>query len=330
MCVAVTISAVNVGEHPQVTVVYNPAKVHLGRLRRAVERHAWPGADITWSATSTEGPGFAQATRALEEGADLIIAAGGDGTVRMVALALSGSKIPMAIVPCGTGNMLARNLGIPMLLDSAVHRAFAGDDRLIDLCRAELSYPDGSTEHSGFAVMAGVGVDAGMIQRTREGLKAAVGPLAYVPAVFQSLGGGNSVDVGISLDSAPAVATALHTCIVGNCADLVGGIPLLPDAVPDDGLLDAVILRAEDAADWAGIGGKLAVDTVRSGINALLPKEIPDREPAPVPGSMDYLEGRRITLEFAEPEALELDGDAAGEVTAATFEVMPGTLRVVC
>lgn len=323
-------SAVNVAPHPQITVVYNPAKVHASRLRRAVERYAWPGAQVTWSATTAGDPGFTQADRALEEGADLIIAAGGDGTVRMVALALSGSQTPMAIVPAGTGNMLARNLGVPLQLESAVHRAFSGGDRLIDLCRAELTYPDGHTEHSGFAVMAGVGVDAGMIHHTREDLKAAVGPLAYVPAVLQSLGGGNSVSVGIELDDAPSATTDLHTCIVGNCSDLVGHIPLLPDAQPDDGILDAVILRAEDVADWAGIGGKLAADTVLSGLNALLPSEIPAREPAPAPASMEYLEGRRFTLRFAEPEHLELDGDAAGAVTAATFEVMPGTLRVVC
>lgn len=323
-------SCVSVAPNPQVTVVYNPVKVHVGRLRRAVERHAWPGAHVQWAPTTTEGPGFAQADRAIEEGADLIIAAGGDGTVRMVALAVSGSQVPMAVVPAGTGNMLARNLGIPLLLEAAVHRAFHGSDRLIDLCRAELTYPDGHTEHSGFAVMAGVGVDAGMIHHTSEGLKAAVGPLAYVPAVFQSLGGGNSVRLSITLDHAPSVTTDLHTCIVGNCSDLVGGIPLLPDALPDDGVLDAVLLRAADAADWAGIGGKLASDTVREGLSALLPGDIPGPQPAAAPSSMEYLDGRRISLEFEKPEQLELDGDGAGAVTTATFEVMPGTLRVVC
>lgn len=310
--------------------MYNPTKVHVGRLRRAVERYSWPGASVTWSATTAEGPGFTQASRALEEGTDLIIAAGGDGTVRMVALAVSGSHVPMAIVPAGTGNMLARNLGVPLLLESAVQRAFSGGDRLIDLCRAELTYPDGHTEHSGFAVMAGVGVDADMIHRTRESLKAAVGPLAYVPAVLQSLGGGNSIDASITLDDEPSVITSLHSCIVGNCSDLVGRIPLLPEARPDDGILDGVVLRAEDVADWAEIGGKLAVDTVRGGINALLPDELPAREPARLPRAMQYLEGRRITLEFTEPEHLELDGDGAGAVNAATFVVMPGTLRVVC
>ena len=142
-------SRVNVASSSRVTVVFNPVKVHLGRLRRAVERYAWEGADIEWAATTAEGPGFSQAVRALEHGTDLIIAAGGDGTVRMVALAVSGSKTPMAIVPAGTGNMLARNLGVPLVLEAAVHRAFSGTDRLIDLCRAEMVYPDGRTEHSG-------------------------------------------------------------------------------------------------------------------------------------------------------------------------------------
>lgn len=318
-----------VARSKHVTVVYNPVKVDLGRLRRAVERSVWPGAKVTWSATSTEDPGCAQASRALEDGADLLVAAGGDGTVRMVALAVSGSQVPMAIVPAGTGNMLARNLGIPLALEPAVRRAFSGQGRVTDLCRAELTYPDGCTEQSGFAVMAGVGVDAGMIHRTRESLKAAVGPLAYVPAVFQSLGGGNSVRVSITLDDAPPVTTDLHTCIAGNFSELVGHIPLLPDARPDDGLLNAVILRAEDAADWAGIGGKLVLDTVRGGVRALASGDGADGA-SPAPRSMQYIDGRSLALEFAEPEELELDGDAAGAVTAVRFEVDPGALRVVC
>lgn len=310
-------------------MVYNPVKVDLNRLRRGVDRYVWPGAKAIWSATSAEDPGFAQASRAVEQDADLIVAAGGDGTVRMVALAVTGSQVPMAIVPAGTGNMLARNLGIPLGLEPAVRRAFSGQKREIDFCRAELTYPDGRTERSGFAVMAGVGVDAGMIHRARESLKSAVGPLAYVPAVFQSLGGGNSVRVSITLDDAPPVTTDLHTCIAGNFSELVGHIPLLPDALPDDGLLNAVILRAEDAADWASIGGKLALDTVRSGVRALASGDGADG-PSPVPRTMQYIDGRSLTLEFAEPEELELDGDAAGAVTAVRFEVDPGALGVVC
>ena len=123
-----------VARSKHVTVVYNPVKVDLGRLRRALERSVSPGARVTWSATSAEDPGYAQASRALEDGADLIVAAGGDGTVRMVALAVSGSHVPMAIVPAGTGNMLARNLGIPLALEPAVRRALSGRERVIDLC----------------------------------------------------------------------------------------------------------------------------------------------------------------------------------------------------
>lgn len=304
-----------------ITVVYNPVKIARELLQRHIERFTGPGDRLSWAETNIEDPGYAQADKAVEDGADLVIAAGGDGTVRMVALALSGSDTAMAIVPGGTGNLLARNLKIPLTVPGAVRRAFEGESRLIDLCRAELTYPGGESAHSGFAVMAGVGVDAGMIHYTDEQWKARIGAAAYVPAVFRSLGGGNRIDLDIAVDAEPAAETSIHTCIVGNCGDLIAGMPLLPDAEVDDGLLDAVLIRPKHAASWGAIGAKLVADSARRTVHL---------DPAPTPGSLDYLRGRRLELDFDAPEPLELDGDSAGRVTHAAFEVIPGTLRVVC
>lgn len=305
----------------RITVVYNPVKISRRELERHTQRFADASDVITWAETDIDDPGYAQADRAVEEGADLVIAAGGDGTVRMVALALSGSETQMAVVPGGTGNLLARNLGIPMTVPAAVRRAFRGEPKLIDLCRAELSYPDGTVAHNGFAVMAGVGVDAGMIHYTDEDLKRLIGPAAYVPAVFRSLGGGNRIDLGLSLDDEPPTTTATHTCIVGNCGDLIAGMPLLPDAEIDDGLLDGVLIRPETPAEWGMIGAKLVADSARRTVR---------RNLTPTPDSISYVQGRRIELKFAQPEAIELDGDSAGEVLGASIEVIPGTLHVIC
>ncbi len=304
-----------------ITVVYNPVKISRQELQAHIERHVGAHDRVEWSETNVDDPGFAQADRALENGADMVIAAGGDGTVRMVALALSGSDTQMAIVPGGTGNLLARNLGIPLTVGAAVRRAFEGEGRLIDLCRAELTYPDGETAHSGFAVMAGVGVDAGMIHYTDDDAKARFGAAAYVPAVLRSLGGGSSVELELSLDDDPPHPTSIHTCIVGNCGSLIAGISLLPEAEPDDGILDAVVMRPENATSWGQIGMKLVADSARRNLN-IHPRRVPD--------SMDYVQGRRITLDFAKPEPIELDGDSAGEVVRAVVEVIPGTLRVIC
>ncbi len=304
-----------------IAVVYNPVKIGREQLSRHLERYLGPEDTLRWAETNVEDPGFAQADKAVEDGADLVIAAGGDGTVRMVALAVSGSETAMGIVPGGTGNLLARNLGIPLSTGAAVRRIFEGDKRLIDLCRAELTFPDGETAHSGFAVMAGVGVDAGMIHYTDEQWKARIGAAAYVPAVFRALGGGNRIDVGMTVDGGPADDASIHTCIVGNCGDIIAGMPLLPDAEVDDGLLDAVVMRPQHVASWGAIGAKLVADSARRTVNL---------EPARAPHALDYLQGRRLELEFSTPEPLELDGDSAGKVTRAAFEVIPGTLRVVC
>lgn len=316
----------NASRQPRIAVVYNPAKVERRELQLHIERYG----DVTWYETTPDDPGFAQADRAVEEGADIVIAAGGDGTVRMVALALSGSPAALGIVPAGTGNLLARNLGIPLTVGAAVERAFTGSTRLIDLCRAELTYPDGGTEHSAFAVMAGVGVDAGMIHYTDDQWKARIGAAAYVPAVFRSLGGGNRIDMSFSLDDAPPTPTSVHTCIIGNCGDLIGNIPLLPAAEPDDGLLDAVFMRPQHAASWGSIGAKLVADSARKSLSELPNSRLRPLDPLPTPDSLDYAQARRIVMDFAEPEPLELDGDDAGLVSRAAIDIIPGTLNVIC
>src|SRR5690606_31260805 len=129
-------------------VVYNPVKVELRRLRRVVDRvEAECGWGRTrWSATSEEDAGQSVTREAIEAGADVVLAAGGDGTVRAVAEALRGSGIPLALLPAGTGNLFARNLELTLGdLEASVRTAFSGADRTVDLGIAEITREDGST-----------------------------------------------------------------------------------------------------------------------------------------------------------------------------------------
>src|SRR5690606_29649361 len=144
------------------------------------------------------------------------------------------SGVPMAIVPSGTGNLLARNLDLDFAMDTAIATAFTGTDRRIDLGIAEIRREDGTDEEHVFLVMAGLGLDAKMIAKTNAKLKKAVGWLAYVDAGVRALPELQPVRLRYSLSGLPERTLTAHTMIIGNCGSLPGGILLIPEAKPDD------------------------------------------------------------------------------------------------
>src|SRR6185437_8952678 len=169
-------------------VVYNPVKVDVAHVKAAVRTAATHAGwrEPLWLETTEEEEGQAQTRQALEQGATLVVAAGGDGTVRAVAEALRGSDASLGILPSGTGNLLARNLDLPLTdLDEACTIAFAGEDRPIDIGIASLTRADGDDSEHAFLVMAGLGIDAAMIANTKSTLKRRFGWLAYVESGFR-------------------------------------------------------------------------------------------------------------------------------------------------
>lgn len=228
--------------------------------------------------TSVEEPGTSQARAALAEGVNLAVAAGGDGTVRAVCAALVGTRVPMAIVPAGTGNLLARNLGIPLVTKEAVKVCFGGQDRAIDVGEVVLettSRPaDGTApppapsvaalrRREVFVVMAGLGLDAAMMEEVPDALKGRVGWPAYVVGALRALRR-RSVRVSITLASVPGRTKPLvlegrvRSVLVGNVGTLQAGLTLLPGAEPDDGLFDVCVLAPRHALDWFWIAAQLA------------------------------------------------------------------------
>ena len=166
-------------------VIYNPTKVSdkfHALAEESLQRNGW--SNTLWLETSAEDPGRAMTRQALTEQVDLVIGAGGDGTIRYVADGLAHSGIPMGLVPAGTGNLLARNLDLPLEEMEAIEVALGGHVRLIDL--VEITVDDRPSEH--FAVMAGIGIDAMMMDETNEDLKDKVGSAAYFVAAGKALG----------------------------------------------------------------------------------------------------------------------------------------------
>ncbi len=314
----------------QAAVVYNPTKVDLPALEAVVAAAEIKAGWIKslWYETTEEDPGIGQAKLALEKGADVVMAAGGDGTVRAVAAALRETGVPLGLLPSGTGNLLARNLDLTLDdLEHAVTTAFMGKDRPIDVGTVEAELPDGTRERNTFLVMAGVGLDAQMIANTNAELKKKVGWLAYVDAIARSLRGNNRVRMRFTVDGSPIRTMTAHTVLVGNCGSLPGNILLLPDAAVDDGVFDVVALRPKGVIGWLQIWVKIVWENGvlrRSAVGRKLmsfTKEV---------RTLRYLNGKSFTARLSRPEEYELDGDPFGKAVAlrATVEHLGLVVKV--
>lgn len=307
-------------------VVYNPIKVDLAAIEAVVaaeERDAGWGTTL-WFETSKEDPGQGATGRALEKGVDMIIVAGGDGTVRAVAEAMQESDVALALLPSGTGNLLARNLKLTLDdLEHSIHSAFTGDDRAIDLGMIEIRRADNSVDRHAYLVMAGLGLDAQMLANTDEELKAKVGWLAYVKAIGIALKDKNELRIRYKLDDGPSKRLRAHTVIVGNCGTLQANVLLLPDAAVDDGQLDIVLLRPEGFVNWVQVLTKIIWE------NGVLSRtKLGRRLRTDEVDSLNYIKGARFTLTVERPELIELDGDEFGEAVAFRTWVDAGGLTV--
>ncbi|MHA2788928.1 diacylglycerol/lipid kinase family protein [Corynebacterium sp. S7] len=309
------------------TVVYNPIKVDRAELEKLVAKHGH-GHTVKWEETTEDDPGYSQAKKGVDAGDDLVIACGGDGTVRMVAEAVSQTDTSLGIVPAGTGNLLARNLRMDSGFEAAVRTAFEEKERLIDLCHAEVFFPNGTRKTYPFAVMAGVGVDAQMIVNTDDDLKKRIGFLAYGVAILKSLKGGNRIKLARRLDGGRWKTLNAHSVIVGNCGDLVNNLTLLPDAVPDDGKLDVVIMRPKGLFGWAIIAGRLALQMAQKFWFTLRGQRERAKSQKDDSDSLRYLQGESIEVSFSHPEVFEVDGDELGEVERFHVRIVPGALKV--
>jgi diacylglycerol kinase family enzyme len=232
---------------PRSAVVVNPVKVpDKDLLRRTISQGlakvGWP--EPVWFETTPEDPGRGQATKAVADGAELVFVCGGDGTVMACVTALAGSDVAMAVLPAGTGNLLAVNLGLAGDAATGVQVAIEGGRRRIDV---------GTIEGQCFAVMAGMGFDAQMLEDTSEKAKKHIGWLAYVGGAVKHLRD-RPMRVRITLDGGAPMPRRPRTVIVANVGRLQGGVRLLSAAEPDDGKLDVAILSPNNLSHWAALG----------------------------------------------------------------------------
>jgi len=311
-------------------VVFNPIKVDITKLRAAVDaaEGAAGWSPSLWFETSEEDPGGGQTREAIAAGADVVMAAGGDGTIRAVAEQLRGTGIPIGLLPSGTGNLLARNLGLALdNLAESVSNAFTGKDRKIDLGVVEARRADGTTVSNVFLVMAGLGLDADMLANTNPKLKARVGWLAYVDAIFRSLKGSNRLRIRYQLDGQSTRTLNAHTVLIGNCGSLPANILLLPEAAVDDGIFDIVALRPDGLIGWVQIWVKIVWE------NGVLRRSQVGRKLMSLTKevrTLRYLKGKQLVMRLEQPQQYELDGDPFGEAVAlkATVDHLALAVRI--
>ena len=267
---------------PAAIVINSTLARDLGRFRRRCrEAAAAAGWEPSFLETTLDdrGPGLAGA--AVAAGARLVVAAGGDGTVRACAQALAGTQVPLAIVPLGTANLAARALGIPSRIGGSLATAFGGHERRIDLAVAGTAVAGAAGAMAGagamggaramagageltFAAMAGIGLDAEVVAATPRLLKRRVGWLAYAAAGIAHLPG-RGQRFTVRLDDDEPLARQARCVVVGNAGLLPGGFALLPQARLDDGLLDVGILAPVGPAGWLRVAHQVLSGGGRDG-----------------------------------------------------------------
>jgi YegS/Rv2252/BmrU family lipid kinase len=284
-------------------VVYNPLKVTdlealTDRVEKLLAQEGWQPPQ--WFATREEDPGVGMCRQALQGGCDLVLVVGGDGTVMAAATALASSDVPMAVVPLGTGNLLARNLGIPLDEGEALRIGMSGATRAIDV---------GAVGDRRFVVMAGLGFDAAMMRDAPEGLKRRMGWPAYVLAGSRHLRE-RPIAITLTIDDAPPRSRHVRSVVVGNVGRLEADIPLLPDAQPDDGVLDVVVIAPRSVLDWPRVVARVLRRADRAD------------------GLLERFTGRRVRIECRNTQPRQLDGEPIDSGTELAISVEPGALKV--
>lgn len=290
----------------RVLAILNPSS-GTGRADELVDSlsdrlKAHGAADVELRQTTGPEDAFDWAKAAAEEGHQLLVAGGGDGTVTAVAHGVhrSGARLPIAILPLGTGNGMARVLGLPLEPEETL-AALAGG-REVDVDAAEI------TSHDALSLLFfGAGLDAKINQDADEGEKSRLGALAYLKATITNLRGVRNHDIELTLDDRPASFRA-HTVSVFNATRLdLLGVSVGPDATPHDGLLKVTVMRSPGAL--AALGQLL---------------RLVNREAS----HAELQAATRVRVVAEPPLPVQIDGDVVGE-TPLEAKIVPAALRFI-
>jgi diacylglycerol kinase (ATP) len=286
---------------PKIAVVAHTGKSlggGLGELREVLAREGIT--DPLWYEVRKSRKAPKRARKALAQGAEVIFVWGGDGTVQRCIDAVAGAGVVLAILPAGTANLLASNLQIPADLAEAVRAGLKGERRRFDT---------GSVNGEHFAVMAGAGFDARMIEEAGHGQKGRFGRAAYLLAGARNLKTPRARAI-IEVDGRRFYKGRVSCVLVGNVAKVLGGVEVFRGAQPDDGLLELGLVTAKNPAEWARALGRVVQG--RAGESPFI----------------EVTRGKRFRVRFNRPVPYELDGGARGTVKELRIKVHPSSIKL--
>ena len=298
-----------------VVFLVNPASANgsTGRRWSEIARRA-ARAGLTGETLMSERPGHLTelAERAASEGARVVVAVGGDGTVHEVVNGLlrapNGGDVELAIISRGTGKDFVRSLRIPNELDAAIATAKTGAARAVDVGRASFVGPGGERTDAYFANFGGAGISGAIARRANVSSKALGGRVSFVWATLAVFAGWKSTDMTVDVDGSERAGPMLEVLVM-NGDYTAGGMWAAPEAKPDDGLLDVLLIGDVTKAEFAATFPK-----IYRGKHIGHPK-------------IEHLRGRRVLVDAPTPLPIALDGEQPG-TTPATFEIVPRALRV--
>jgi diacylglycerol kinase family enzyme len=284
---------------PLAAFVVNGARARRSLVLRLTAAAQEAGHEVLVLATTPDDSGEGMTRQALAAGAVVVVAVGGDGTVRACAQELAGTGVPLAIVPLGSANLTARALGIPGGV-AALTAGLRGATRRIDVA---------SVGGVISTAMAGIGLDAAVVGATSDRLKRQAGWPAYAAASARLLLA-RPTEFAIRLDGGPAEIRRARSVFVGNCGLLPGGFPILPDARLDDGVLDVGILAPAGMAGWVSVGYRCVLASRRDD------------------SQLERRQARQVEIHAAAPLPRQVDGEMLGAGDTLSVRVLPGALLV--
>jgi YegS/Rv2252/BmrU family lipid kinase len=295
---------------PRALLVTNPAAARTGPVAVNAILSTLRGAGWEVEGRATVGPGDARrlAEYGVAEKVDVVAVFGGDGTTMQAAAALVGTDVVLGVIPGGTGNLLAGNLRIPASPARAARALVRARPRVFDLGRMER--PTG-TQY--FAVACGAGYDARVMAGTLSEHKRRWGMAAYAATTLRLMSELRSTLHSITIDGIGYEAHAAMV-LVANCGEVIPPfVKLGPGIAPDDGLLDVVVVRADNF----GQSLRAVWDLLR-----LAPGELGQN------AYVSHVRCREVTVDTDRAQPVQLDGEPGGN-TPFTVRVVPGAIRIM-
>jgi diacylglycerol kinase (ATP) len=299
--------------------IINPSKPQAGALRKRIAEFC-EGRGLTqieFIETQLNKDGHACAQEALGHGADVLVAVGGDGTVRTVASAVSGTGRPLGIIPIGTGNLFARNMDIPVDdVEAALAVATSHGSRMVDVGRLAILDRDDEDYAHAFLIIAGIGFDALMIDGTDPQLKKNISWLAYFVSAMGHLFEPKNHGTVILTSEDGSVHTShdvmFRTFLAGNCGQ-IPMLSLMPEAISDDGLLDFELIDTTGGIiGWASLFGDVVHQTIVGKAQ---------QSPLSTNSVIDQIQGVAAEVTLKRKAFAQVDGDSLGETRHIRFSV---------